>query len=70
MTEEQMIARLLGGKPPAPKPKPILTVASDRKLSVEGQREKVAREVQELIDAEKNRQLCIETNRQRMLLSS
>ena len=67
MTEEQMIARLLGEKPPAPKPKaaPVLKVAADRKLSVDGQREKVAREVNELIEAEKARQLCIETHRQR-----
>jgi len=61
MTEEQIVARLLAGrldKPPAPKPKPatVLTVASDHKLSVEGQRERVTREMQELIDAEKNRQ--------------
>jgi hypothetical protein len=71
MTEEQIVARLLAGrldKPPAPKPKPatVLTVASDRKLSVDGQRERVSREVAELIEAEKNRQLCIETYRQRM----
>jgi hypothetical protein len=39
---------------------------AERKLSVEGQRDRVSREMQELIDAEKNRQLCIETNRQRM----
>jgi hypothetical protein len=42
-----------------------LTVASDRKLSVDGQRERVTREMQELIEAEKARQLCIETHRQR-----
>jgi hypothetical protein len=36
-------------KPPAP----VLTVASDRKLSVAGQRERVAREVKELVEAEK-----------------
>src|SRR5262249_22987883 len=52
-------------KPPQPKPKPVLTVASDRKLSVDGQRERVTREMRELIEAEKNRQLCIETHRQR-----
>ena len=69
MTEEQIVARLLAGrldKPPAPKPPaPVLTVAADRKLSVEGQRERVTREVAELIESEKNRQLCIETHRQR-----
>ena len=68
MTEEYMYKRLMAArldKPPAPKPKPALTVASDHKLSVEGQRKKVAHEVQELIESEKNRQLCIETHRQR-----
>ena len=70
MTEEQIIERLLRGrldKPPAPKPKPapVLKVAADRKLSVDGQRERVANEMKELIEAEKNRQLCIETHRQR-----
>ena len=71
MTEEQIVARLLAGrldKPPAPKPKPpatVLTVAADRKLSVGGQRERVAHEVNELIEAEKARQACIETHRQR-----
>ena len=70
MTEEQIIARLLAGrldKPPAPKPKPtpVLKVAADRKLSLEGQRERVTREMQELIEAERNRQACIETHRQR-----
>lgn len=72
MTEEYMYKRLLAArldKPPEPKPKPpapVLTVAADRKLSVEGQREKVAREVKELAEAEKNRQLAIETHRQRL----
>jgi len=47
------------------KPAPALTVVTDHKLSVDGQREKVSREVQELIDAEKARQLCIETHRER-----
>jgi hypothetical protein len=68
MTEEYMMKRLLAGrldKPPQPKPKPALTVASDRKLSVDGQRERVSHEMKELIEAEKNRQLCIETHRQR-----
>jgi len=68
MTEEQIIARLEAvrlDKPPAPKPKPVVTVASDRKLSVDGQRERVSREMQELIESEKNRQLCIETHRER-----
>jgi hypothetical protein len=70
MTEEQIVARLLAGrldKPPAPKPKPapVLTVASDRKLSVDGQRDRVANEMKELIEAEKSRQLAIETHRQR-----
>jgi hypothetical protein len=72
MTEEYMYKRLQAArldKPPAPKPKPaapVLTVAADRKLSVEGQRDRVANEVNELIEAERNRQLCIETHRQRM----
>jgi hypothetical protein len=68
MTEEQIIARLEAvrlDKPHPPKPTPVLKVAADRKLSVDGQRERVAREMGELIDAEKNRQLCIETHRQR-----
>jgi hypothetical protein len=65
MTEEQMIARLLAAKFPQPKPKPVLTVAADRKLSVEGQRERVTSEMKELIEAEKARQACIETHRQR-----
>jgi hypothetical protein len=68
MTEEQIIARLEAvrlDKPPQPKPKPVLKVAADRKLSVDGQRERVTREMKELIEAEKNRQLCIETHRQR-----
>lgn len=71
MTEEYMMKRLLAArldKPPAPKPKPPAPVAlvADRKLSVEGQREKVAHEMKELIEAEKNRQLAIETHRKRM----
>jgi|SRR6516164_9594579 hypothetical protein len=71
MTEEYMYKRLLAArldKPPAPKPKPPAPVAlvADRKLTVDGQRERVSREMRELIDAEKNRQLCIETNRQRI----
>jgi hypothetical protein len=69
MTEEQMYARLLAGrldKPPAPKPPPpIVRVATDRKLSVEGQRERVTREMRELVESEKARQACIETHRQR-----
>src|SRR5262249_15547793 len=71
MTEEYMMKRLLAArldKPPASKPKPpapTLTVAADRKLSVEGQRERVTHEMGELIEAEKNRQLAIETHRQR-----
>ena len=48
-----------------PKSIPALTVASDHKLSVEGQRDRVAHEVNELIEAEKRRQECIETHRQR-----
>src|SRR5262249_33388765 len=69
MTQEQIVARLLAGrldKPPQPKPKPVLTVAADRKLSVDGQRERVTRDMRELIESEKNRQLAIETHRQRM----
>jgi hypothetical protein len=46
-------------------PTPTLTVASDHKLSLEGQREKVSREMQELVESEKARQECIETHRQR-----
>jgi hypothetical protein len=68
MTEEYMYKRLMAArldKPPAPKPAPVLTVASDRKLSVDGQRDRVTREMQELIEAEKARQACIETHRQR-----
>jgi hypothetical protein len=65
MTEEQMIARLLGPPAPKPKPAPVLTVAADRKLSVDGQRERVTREMAELIESEKARQACIETHRQR-----
>jgi hypothetical protein len=58
MTEEQMLARLLASPPPKPKPattKPatVLKVATDRKLSVEGQRERVVREVKELAVAER-----------------
>jgi hypothetical protein len=55
-------------KKPEPEPTapPVLTITSDRRLSVDGQRERVSREMQELIEAEKNRQACIETNRQRM----
>jgi hypothetical protein len=48
-----------------PKP-PALTVVSDRKLTVDGQRERVAREVKALTEAERNRQAAIETHRQRM----
>ena len=44
---------------------PALTVASDHKLSLEGQRERVTNEMKELIEAEKARQDCIETHRQR-----
>src|SRR5262245_8878954 len=47
-----------------PKP-PSLTVVTDHKLSVDGQRERVSHEMKELIEAEKNRQLAIETHRQR-----
>jgi hypothetical protein len=70
MTEEYMYKRLQAArldKPPAPKPKPPAPIAlvSDHKLSVEGQRERVSHEMQELIEAEKNRQACIETHRQR-----
>jgi hypothetical protein len=71
MTEEYMYKRLLAArldKPPAPKPKspaPVALVA-DRKLTVDGQREKVAREVNELVEAERNKQLAIETHRQRI----
>jgi hypothetical protein len=68
MTEEQIIARLEAvrlDKPRPPKPAPVLKVAADRKLSVDGQRERVSREVAELIEAEKARQDCIETHRQR-----
>ena len=70
MTEEQIIARLEAvrlDKPrhPQPRPTPVLKVAADRKLSVEGQRDRVAHEVNELIEAEKRRQECIETHRQR-----
>jgi hypothetical protein len=65
MTEEQIVARLLAARFPALKPKPTLTVASDHKLSVDGQRERVSREMNELIEVEKARQLCIETHRQR-----
>jgi hypothetical protein len=71
MTEEYMYKRLLAArldKPPAPKPKAatILTVAVDRKLSVDSQRERVAREVAALTEAERNREIAIETHRQRM----
>jgi hypothetical protein len=72
MTEEYMYKRLLAArldKPPAPKPKaapPVLTVAVDRKLSVDGQRERVANEVKALAEAERNREIAIETHRQRM----
>jgi hypothetical protein len=45
---------------------PALTVVTDHKLSVEVQRERVSRDMNELIEAEKNRQLCIESYRQRM----
>ena len=67
-TYEEVLADLQASRidRPKPKPKPVLTVASDHKLSVDGQRERVTREMQELIEAEKHRQLCIETNRQRM----
>ena len=68
MTEEYMYKRLQAArldKPPQPKPKPALKVVTDHKLSVEGQRKRVTREVQELIEAERNRQACIETHRER-----
>jgi len=71
MTEEYMMKRLLAArldKPPAPKPKPpapTLTVAADHKLSLDGQRERVARELDALVEAEKARQACIETHRER-----
>jgi hypothetical protein len=68
-TYEEVLADLQASRIDRPKPKPpapVLTVAADHKLSVEGQRERVAREVKGLIEAEKNKQLAIETHRQRM----
>ena len=72
LTEEQ-IREIVAGTPklerikkPAPAAPVVLTVAADHKLSVEAQRERVARDVKELAEAERNRQLAIETYRQRM----
>jgi hypothetical protein len=73
LTEEQIkeivanTPKLERIKKPEPAAAPVSNVvlATERKLSVEGQRERVAREIAELGEAEKNRQACIETHRER-----
>jgi hypothetical protein len=48
------LPKLVRIKKPEPPPKPVLKVVADRKLSVEGQRDRVANEVKELAVAERN----------------
>jgi hypothetical protein len=66
-TYEEILADLQAARTDRPKPKPVVAkLATDHKLSVDGQRERVSHVVAGLIEAEKNRQLAIETHRQRM----
>jgi hypothetical protein len=54
-TVEDVLADFEADRPkPPPKPEPtVLKVATDRKLSVEGQRERVVNEAKQLVAAEK-----------------
>jgi hypothetical protein len=61
------LPKLVRIKKPTKPPEPVVALAADRKLSVEGQRERVAREVKELEVAERKRaeerDAAIERNR-------
>jgi hypothetical protein len=56
---EEFVSRIktpkLERKKPEPEPAKVLGLESDRKLSVDGQRERVARDIKELVEAEREK---------------
>jgi hypothetical protein len=64
LTREEIIRRLRATVKPKPNPTPpapVLELAVDHKLSVETQRERVARDMNDLVEAEKGREPVVET---------
>jgi hypothetical protein len=61
LTREEIIRRLRATVKPKPNPNPAIAVVSEHKLSVDGQRERVAHDMKQLVEAEKGREPVVET---------
>ena len=61
LTREEIIRRLRATVKPKPNPAPPPVLVADHKLSVDGQRERVAHDMKQLVEAEKGREPVIET---------